>query len=166
MYDYYFEKDVSVAGAPHPRLGWVDGSGHRHEWENVVVFVKDEQLMGVATSCHEGYGSGTTTPRVQDGTQHPLVVYHKDGGLTHCFRLPGADETGDWHRSPLVGWDYWPGITRDKLEQAWPSPGISPKIDKEFGNWLGKAKGKLSIVGFCPGPSMQPETFLILPFLG
>lgn len=50
-YEHYFEKDVGlqhVAGI---------GSGHRHEWENAVVVVKDGEGFPrlVAASVHDGY---------------------------------------------------------------------------------------------------------------
>lgn len=50
-YEHYFEKDV---GLEH--VGGV-ASGHRHEWENIVVFVKDGQDKAsyIAASQHDGY---------------------------------------------------------------------------------------------------------------
>lgn len=51
MYEHYFQKDVGlehVAGV---------ASGHRYEWENVVVWVQDGQDSPsyVAVSQHDGY---------------------------------------------------------------------------------------------------------------
>lgn len=131
MYEYYFEKDVVTKGSP------VDG-GHRHDWENVVVFTQNGELKGVATSCHSGYGNAEYSPRT-DGT-HPLVVYHKDGVESHCIRTAndGEDPENDkgvWFRAPLVGWNGWPGSTRDSLNEGWPG-GVGPKLDFEFGDKL------------------------------
>lgn len=52
-YEHYFEKDVGiehVAGI---------ASGHRHEWENAVVVVRqDEDLPRlVSASAHDGYNT-------------------------------------------------------------------------------------------------------------
>ena len=72
-YEYYFEKDVASGACVDSD---VEG-GHRHDWENVVVFVDDDiengSLRMVAGSCHGGYnedfGSGakswTETPEME-----------------------------------------------------------------------------------------------------
>lgn len=49
-YEYYFEKDVKTEH-------FFDTGGHRHDWENVVVFVQDGEVKGVAASQHGGYES-------------------------------------------------------------------------------------------------------------
>jgi hypothetical protein len=51
MYEHYFQKDVGlqhVAGV---------ASGHRYEWENVVVWIKDgdDHPSYIAVSQHDGY---------------------------------------------------------------------------------------------------------------
>lgn len=72
-YEYYFEKDVVSGACVDPEVEL----GHRHDWENVVVFVDDDVEIGslhmVASSCHGGYnedfGSGakswTETPEME-----------------------------------------------------------------------------------------------------
>lgn len=157
-YDYYFEKDVAIKGSP------VDG-GHRHDWENVIVFLRDDQLASVIASCHGEYGFSNDNPRLFDGT-HPKIVYHKDGGSTHCFRQanpsddnPVENETGDWVLSPLVGWNGWPSVAlRDKVGNNW-SGGVSPRIDdigpegQKFGDVLKLAKGP---TGVSNSPVLEP----------
>ncbi|KAG9253031.1 necrosis inducing protein-domain-containing protein [Emericellopsis atlantica] len=145
MYEYYFEKDQSV--------GLSFTGGHRHDWENIVVFTRGEDVIYVAPSCHTGYNSGNNV--ILDG-QHPLVVYHKDGGLTHCFRVANGDDqanpenpTGAFHRAPLVGWDNWPSVElRDTMLQTW-NGGVGPKLDDEFTDKLRAAAGT-SVPGFDP----------------
>lgn len=163
--------------------------GHTHEWENVVVFVKDDKAAMVAGSCHGEYekdNAWTTEPRMEGKQKMPMlaiirappssltpaaidthakVVYHKDGGLTHCFRMgnKGDDdienEEGVWYRSPLVGWMGWPGKEENyplyySMIDNW-SGGIGPKIDDEkFGENLAKAQG--SFVSFSSTPLMRP----------
>jgi hypothetical protein len=39
MYEYYFEKDQSIGL-----------SGHRHDWENIVVFTKGDKIVRVAAT--------------------------------------------------------------------------------------------------------------------
>ncbi|KLU88286.1 hypothetical protein MAPG_07273, partial [Magnaporthiopsis poae ATCC 64411] len=80
MYEYYFEKDQVLCGSY--------AAGHRHDWENIVIFVRDNQVKRVAPSCHAEYSKATNSPRLQG--QRAKVVYHKDGGRTHCFRYATA----------------------------------------------------------------------------
>lgn len=129
------------------------GSGHKHDWENVVVFSRDDEVIHTATSCHGKYGGSSDTPK--DGTQ-PYVVYHKEGGLTHCFREANQGDVDDpenfsgaFYTSPLVGWNGWPEGTREAVETEWPS-GISPKIlEGSFSEHLAKAAGD-NVPGFDP----------------
>ena len=118
VYASYFEKDQAVAGSG---LG-----GHRHDWEHVVSWVDQstDQVEYVSTTQHS---SQKTYPRSQvrfDGT-HPKVVYHKDGGSTHFFRLantndePPENHYHNWRYPPLVDWSGWPSIAlRDRLMTA------------------------------------------------
>ena len=145
MYEYYFEKDQTVWGSY--------GTGHRHDWENVVVFAKDNQVKWVAPSCHGKYDQKTGS-FLKDGT-HAKVVYHKDGGLTHCIRMANDSDdkkienaTGSWFTGALVGWNNWPAGLRDKMLKAW-SGGVGPKLDNEFEQSLRNAAGG-NVPGFDP----------------
>jgi hypothetical protein len=146
MYEYYFEKDQAALGSY--------GTGHRHDWENIVVFSKGNDVVRVAPSCHADYkGASNSFPR---NDKHPLLVYHKDGAGTHCFRIASDNDVqnpenafGGFYRSPLVGWDHWPSVSlRQKMLDAW-SGGIGPKLDTEFGDSLKKAAGD-GVPGFDP----------------
>ncbi|AKH86241.1 hypothetical protein AA958_33015 [Streptomyces sp. CNQ-509] len=112
VYGLYFEKDQALPGTGL--------FGHRHDWEHVVLWIRDDQAQYVSTSAH---GDFDTYPRDQirwDGT-HPKVVYHKDGVGTHAFRpATGNDEPpenhhGGWQFPDLVGWNGYPAGLRDKL---------------------------------------------------
>lgn len=138
-YEYYFEKDQAN---PHSFL-----SGHKHDWENVVVFSREgtDEIIWVAPSCHGKYASGDGV--LLDGTS-PLIVYHKDGTFTHCFRIANGDDQagvenhfGHFYKSPLVGWDNWPDVgLRDTMLSTW-SGGVGPKLDDEFSQSLSDAAG-------------------------
>lgn len=118
-----------------------------HDFENVVVFVDQEsdKVLYTATSCHSGYGGGKAI--LGEGS-HPYVVYHKDGGETHCWRLANDGDveepenpTGDFVSSPLIGYWGWPKDNKawDAFTSGWGGP--LPKIpDSDFANWLQKAK--------------------------
>lgn len=43
-------------------------AGHRHDWENVVVFYDGSGAIGkVASSCHNKYSDATFEPRLHEG---------------------------------------------------------------------------------------------------
>ncbi|KAL8364871.1 hypothetical protein RB595_003922 [Gaeumannomyces hyphopodioides] len=145
MYEYYFEKDQVICGS------W--GTGHRHDWENVVVFVKDNQVKRVAPSCHGKYDGATNSPPLKDG--RPKVVYHKDGGLTHCWRIANGEDdnienyTGEWFLGRLIGWNSWPNTgLRDKAMEDFGGPRAKLR-DEDFANTLRSAMDD-TINGFDP----------------
>ncbi|GGO56752.1 hypothetical protein GCM10012287_51050 [Streptomyces daqingensis] len=117
VYASYFEKDQVSLGP--------GSAGHRHDWEHIVVWVKDGKAEYVSTSQHGGFAVHKAADLPFDGT-HPKVVYHKDGVSTHCFRAAkndGGDEPpenhkGAWQYPTLVGWNGFPEGVRDKLTAA------------------------------------------------
>ncbi|KAF9772379.1 hypothetical protein IL306_009904 [Fusarium sp. DS 682] len=132
-----------------PRSG-----GHTHDWENIVVFVYGDRIERVAPSSHGNYHGATSNP-VLNGT-HPLVVYHKDGRGTHCFRMArfseGLTPENDykhWQVSDLVGWNGFPHGLRDKLAKAKFGKATFKLIDSRFGDTLKKAAGD-RVPGFNP----------------
>ncbi|KAM3499410.1 hypothetical protein MY10362_007327 [Beauveria mimosiformis] len=146
MYETYYEKDQAVAGS---FLG-----GHRHDWENIVVFTRGNDVVRVAPSCHGKYDNARNDFPLRD--RHPLLVYHKDGAGTHCYRFANDDDVahpenprGDFFRAPLVGWDRWPSVElRNKMLDAWKG-GVGPKLDDEFEGALREAAGD-GVPGFDP----------------
>ncbi|KAK4675123.1 hypothetical protein QC764_501110 [Podospora pseudoanserina] len=147
MYEYYFEKDQLICGP-----AW--GNGHPHDWEHVIVFVQDDQVKRVAPSCHNEYPTATNEPRLHDGTR-AKIVYHKDGGLTHCVRMAAeADDdienyTGEWFLGELVGWNHYPTVDlRTKLVNFHQD--AKPKLnDADFAAALKAAAGD-QVPGFNP----------------
>ncbi|KAF4978210.1 hypothetical protein FZEAL_5371 [Fusarium zealandicum] len=142
MYEFYFEKDSSGRGG-----------GHKHDWENIVVVVRDgeDHPAIVAASAHGGY-STKNWDEIQQQDSHPKIVYHKDGGSTHAFRFAktnGGDEPpenhrGEWIRCPLVDYMGFPTAEiRQKLFDTWPSGDKpAPKTqDSVFAEYLDKAIG-------------------------
>ncbi|MBL1099225.1 NPP1 family protein [Streptomyces coffeae] len=137
MYTLYFEKDQASLGG--------GSAGHRHDWEHVVVWVKDDQVQYVSTSAHGKFNTYDRSQITFDGT-HPKVVYHKDGISTHCFRpANAADEQvenhkGAWQFPALVGWDGYPAGIRDKLSQADFGKATFGIKDGQFTSHLAAAK--------------------------
>jgi len=78
------------------------------------VFVKDNKVRRVAPSCHKGFYDPTNSPRLQGN--RPKVVYHKDSGQTHCFRMGREKDeaienyTGQWYNGELIGYYSWPSV--------------------------------------------------------
>lgn len=144
-YEYYFEKDQVLCGSY--------AAGHRHDWENIVIFVHNNQVKRMAPSCHAQYSKATNSPRLED--QRAKVVYHKDAGRTHCFRYATADDdkienyTGKWYLGKLVGWLGWPSVgLRDKAMQPYGGP--NAKLPNgPFGEYLRRAAGN-QVPGFNP----------------
>ncbi|KAK2594356.1 hypothetical protein QQS21_007916 [Conoideocrella luteorostrata] len=142
VYEHYFEKDIAVS--------YVDCCGHRHEWENIVVFVQDGQRNAsfVSASTHQTYIRRNAS-EVRFQGSHPKIVYHKDGISTHCFRF--AVEKDDnvenhkhvWVRGALVDWNGYPStMLRDTMISAFDEN--RPKIDNElFGGALKNAVGNM-----------------------
>ena len=91
VYSLYFLKDQAT----------IAGGGHRHDWENVVVWTIGGNPTHVSVSAHGKLSTNTwsNTPKLQE---HPKVVYHKDGLLTHAFRFAKKDE--NWAENPYHDW--------------------------------------------------------------
>ncbi|KAL9570457.1 hypothetical protein ACKAV7_005388 [Fusarium commune] len=135
-------------------LGGTFLGGHRHDWENIVVFTKADTILRVALSCHGKYHNARK--EFPHTNLNPMIVYHKDGLGTHCFRFANDDDVsnpgnsfGEFYRSPLVGWDNWPDAgLRDRMLSTW-NGGVGPKLDGEFGDSLAAAAGD-AVPGFDP----------------
>jgi hypothetical protein len=135
-YALYFEKDQVVANIQ---------SGHRHDWEHVVVWVQDGQAHFVATSAHGDFTVHPTDTVRWEGT-HPKIVYHKDGVGSHAFRLANTnDEPAEnhhhvWQYPTLVGWNGYPAGVRDKLSNADFGSANFDLKDSRFSAMLEEAK--------------------------
>ncbi|OON78884.1 NPP1 family protein [Streptomyces tsukubensis] len=136
MYGLYFEKDQAALGG--------GSAGHRHDWEHVVVWVRDNQVEYVSTSQHGGFAVHPRSEMLFEGT-HAKVVYHKDGVSTHCFRAangnddPPENHKGTWQYPTLVGWEGYPAGLRDKLTQADFGSATLGIKDDQFASHLSKA---------------------------
>lgn len=140
MYGYYFEKDKALP---------LCISGHRHDWEHVVVWTENEVVRYVGASAHGGYEvKDAKDVRFHQGT-HPKIVYHKDGLLTHAMRFatekddnPVENHYGEWFYGRLISFNGFPSVEiRDKMLYAnWGSANVGFN-DNNFQDRLNKAKG-------------------------
>jgi hypothetical protein len=151
LYDYYFEKDVGSPGVIGP------AGGHTHDWEHIAVFVKDgEGAKVVAVSQHGDYETRWADELRWHEDTHVKVVYHKDGGSTHCFRFAGEGDDkienhkGVWFFGPLVDYYGMPVELRKKLmSHDFGSASIGIK-DDSFKSNLDKARND-RVPGFDSG---------------
>lgn len=79
MYALYFPKDQGMVGGVPTR-----GVGHRHEWENVVVWAKGGAVEAVSFSQHSGYAIKKAGEVVLAG-RSVSVEYGTAGAPTHSF---------------------------------------------------------------------------------
>ncbi|KAH7321752.1 necrosis inducing protein-domain-containing protein [Rhexocercosporidium sp. MPI-PUGE-AT-0058] len=142
IYDYYFE---------------ADSPGHRHDWEHIVVFLKNRSIKFVATSKHGDYELHWPSELQFEGT-HPKIVYHKDGISTHAFRKANAggdsnnpeNHWGSWRYGNLVAWDRFPNEgLRNKLA-GWNFGSASMAINDANFNYQLAHAAKDRAPGFNP----------------
>jgi hypothetical protein len=143
VYTLYFEKDMSCDNCT--------ATSHRHDWESVVVWVKEgtRQPSYVSASSHGDFSIHPVNEVPMDGA-HVKIVYHKDGALTHAFRFAKWGETaeawgdGGWDVAALLSWDHFPGSNGPALQSklnysSWGDANF-PIQDWRFNNTLTGAK--------------------------
>ncbi len=134
MYALYFEKDQANIAF-----------GHRHDWEHVVVWVRNGQALFVSTSVHKRFDVYRRS-QIQWAGTHPKIVYHKDGAGTHAFRPatvndePPENHRRGWQFPSLVGWNGYPPGIRDRLTGADFGSAVFGLKDGAFASHLEKAK--------------------------
>ncbi|POS68526.1 hypothetical protein DHEL01_v213080 [Diaporthe helianthi] len=101
MYSWYMPKDEPS-----------NGIGHRHDWENAVVFLSDNSsdatFVAMVVSQHGDYVSGTTT---FDGT-NPYVGYISYWPTDHALIFT----TTKGGTQPLIAWEDLTEAAREALE--------------------------------------------------
>ncbi len=104
MYSWYFPKDE-----PSP------GIGHRHDWENVVVWINNpestsQQMYFLTPSQHGGYLKFYPQQLYMSGT-HPRISYSSAWPLDHALNatvIQGGTQ-------PLVFWEQLSQAAQDAL---------------------------------------------------
>jgi hypothetical protein len=125
MYAWYMPKDSPSSGL-----------GHRHEWENIVVWLSGAStsatLRGVAVSQHGDYEK-STTPNLS-GTS-PLVGYISYWPVNH--QLIFTDSRGG--QQPLIAWESMTAQARAALSSTDFGDATVPFKDSTFQANLAKA---------------------------
>lgn len=115
----------------------VSAGAHRHDWENVVIWIDNPanaspQILGASASGHGNYKK-TTTPQLQ-GTR-PKVEYFAEFPTNH--ELQFTDTLGKDY--PMVDWSSLTQAARDALENTDFGSANVPFKDANFGKNLDKA---------------------------
>ncbi|KIL84557.1 hypothetical protein FAVG1_12082 [Fusarium avenaceum] len=129
MYAWYFPKD-------QPNAGNVIG-GHRHDWENAVVWLDNPnndnpKIVGFAASGHGNYARTSTPLREGDRVK---VEYFTQLGLNHQLQM--SNTRGDTHW--LLQWESMTARGREALQNANFRSANVPFKDGNFVNNLDKA---------------------------
>lgn len=89
FYVLYFEKDQCW-----DEWDPFDLCGHRHDLEQIIVWTTDGVITHVCASAH-----GDCVPKPAADVpfigEHPAIVYHEDGILTHAFRFANSSDIGN-----------------------------------------------------------------------
>ncbi|KAG8669586.1 hypothetical protein FPOAC1_008982 [Fusarium poae] len=125
MYSWYMPKDSPSSGL-----------GHRHDWENAVIWLSSQStsasVVGMAVSQHGGYdrrSSGTFSGN------SPLVGYTAIWPTNH--QMIFTDTKGG--QQPLVAWESLPAAARTALTNTDFGSANVPFKDGAFESNLGKA---------------------------
>lgn len=104
MYSWYMPKDSPSSGL-----------GHRHDWENIVVWLSAQStsatLTGVAISAHGDYQKNASPPL--QGTS-PKIGYISYYPVNH--QLIATDDLGG--QQPLIAWDSMTAAARTAIENT------------------------------------------------
>ncbi|KAK2022092.1 necrosis inducing protein [Colletotrichum zoysiae] len=127
MYSYYMPKD-----SPSP------GTGHRHDWENAVVWLSDMSesatVVGVAASAHGKYDVKTSGVDFT-GVTHPRIGYESFWPLNH--QMIFTSTTGG--QQPLIAWESLTDAARTALQNTDFGSANVPMKDGSFTNNLADA---------------------------
>ncbi|KAL2061925.1 hypothetical protein VTL71DRAFT_7303 [Oculimacula yallundae] len=129
MYSWYWPKDQPIAGNV--------AGGHRHEWENTVVWTTDPSrgrptLIGAAASGHGGYKKTTNPSRKGDRVK---VEYYTSFPTNHELQFSGTEGWGFWK----IHWDTMPAAARNALQNTNFGAANVPFKDGAFTSNLDKA---------------------------
>lgn len=125
MYSWYMPKD-SPSG----------GLGHRHDWENIVVWLSAESasatLRGVAISAHGDYQKETSPPL--EGN-HPKIGYRAIWPTNH--QLIATSDLGGMQ--PLIAWESMTAAARTAIENTNFDKATPSFRDNNFESYLAEA---------------------------
>lgn len=118
LYGWYMPKDSPS-----------DGLGHRHDWENAVIWLSEESedatVLGMAVSQHGGYDKSDTGTFSGDS---PLVGYISIWPVNHQMIFT-SDKGG---QQPLIAWESLTDAARTALTNTDFGDANVPMKDANF----------------------------------
>lgn len=112
------------------------GLGHRHDWENVVVWLSSEDasasIVGMSVSGHGNYETSTQVTLSGDS---PLVGYISNWPLNHQMIFT----TAKGGHQPLIAWESLTPAAQTALTDTDFGSANVPFKDSNFDNNLAKA---------------------------
>jgi hypothetical protein len=125
MYSWYMPKDSPSSGL-----------GHRHDWENIVVWLSSQSdsatIRGIAISAHGDYQKYTSPPL--SGT-HPKIGYMSIWPVNH--QLIASDEQGG--EQPAIAWESMTAAARSAIENTDFGSATPSFRDSNFQSYLADA---------------------------
>ncbi|CEG38045.1 RxLR-like protein [Plasmopara halstedii] len=108
MFSWYFPKD-----SPFPLLG------HRHDWENVVIFIDSPKvplpkILGCSMSYHSEYIKFAPCPTFATNGTSVKVKYEDSFPLNHALNVTEKEGTFQ----DLIMWNQLPPIVRKSLNDT------------------------------------------------
>ncbi|KAI8932410.1 hypothetical protein NX059_010596 [Plenodomus lindquistii] len=125
MYSWYMPKDSPSTGL-----------GHRHDWENIVVWLSSASttatLRGIAISAHGDYEK-TTTPSLSGS--RPKIGYISYFPVNH--QLIGTGDQGG--EQPVIAWESMTAAARSAIENTNFGDATPSFRDSNFQSYLADA---------------------------
>ncbi|KAJ4364189.1 hypothetical protein N0V83_009645 [Neocucurbitaria cava] len=125
MYSWYMPKDEPSSGL-----------GHRHDWENIVVWLSSQSttatVRGVAISAHGSYQKESSAPFA--GTR-PKIGYISIWPVNH--QLIASEEQGG--EQPLIAWESMTAAARSAIETTDFGSATPSFRDSNFQSYLADA---------------------------
>ncbi|KAL6702740.1 hypothetical protein ACN47E_000974 [Coniothyrium glycines] len=125
MYSWYFPKDSPSSGL-----------GHRHDWENIVVWLSSQSttatIRGIAISAHGDYNKETSPPL--SGTR-PKIGYQSTWPVNHQL-ISTSDQGGE---QPLIAWESMTAAARSAIESTDFGDATPSFRDSNFQSYLAEA---------------------------
>lgn len=125
MYSWYMPKDSPSSGL-----------GHRHDWENIVVWLSSESttatIRGVAISAHGEYQK-TTSPHLVGS--RPLIGYISIWPVNHQL-IDTVEQGGE---QPLIAWETMTQAAREAIETTNFEAATPSFRDSNFQSYLANA---------------------------
>lgn len=126
MYAWYFPKDMTLDGG--------GSTGHRHDWEEIVVFVQFDlnfALKGISYSGHGKYPDKVPKSRLDSGKwldgSRPKVEYSRPGLVTH--RVSPTNEKGG--TQPVIEYEKLTKAAKDGLRDMNWKDAVCPFCDAD-----------------------------------